>query len=398
MLVQRRDRVTWGSEACDRYYDPESDAKVIQITSSPQCSVNIYCEQPYCTPDGKRFAFLRRPDTTVFENTLMVADLTRLYVAPIDFGVIGVFNAAYSGIVYYYTSGGSLKRVNLSTLEKEEVPLGFDPDLRGRGASVSSDGRYIICYEPQGDSHGIKRIDLLEQKADVIFEHPELCNPHVQFNPVHGRDILVQFNRGSVSNKDKVKHKPVDLEKGVTHFLIDRAGGNRRDLPLGPPYTASSTGHAAWIGDSGRVVCTTAFDARDEFRYRHDPRTPEGNIVSAAPGDEAPSPFRAPDLFTNHISVSRCGRYFVVDSWPGSLFDERKQGHRAGVVIGCLSSGRYRTLLVDSMSSGGGGEHNHVHAYLTGDNRHVVYNANPFYSATQVFVARLPEGFLESLN
>jgi hypothetical protein len=50
------------------------------------------------------------------------------------------------------------------------------------------------------------------------------------------------------------------------------------------------------------------------------------------------------------------------------------------------------------MASGGGGEHNHCHPYLTADNRHVIFNSNPFYSPTKVFAAEVPDGFLDALD
>jgi hypothetical protein len=397
MLVKRPGQPLWGCEACDRYFDPLSGAKVIQLTSSPQCSINIYCEQPYASPDGRRFAFVRRADTASVENTLMVADLHKLYVTIIDTHVIGVFNAAWSGIVFYYTSDAKLKKVDLTTLQVTHVDLGFDPQLAGRAASVSPDQNLIACHQPLRDTHAIKCINLREKSASLIYQHPHMCNPHLQFNPIHGRQILLQLNRGSITTGDKTTELRDNRVAGVTHFLINSDGTNPQPLPFGPPLSASSTGHSNWIADTGAVAFTTAWNQSDVFNFQHDPRNPDGNILWGSPADSKPHVFHAPDIFSTHINVSRCGRFFVVDAYESSLYDQNKRIKSGAIVIGCFATGKRRTLVADTLTSGGGGEHSHIHPYLTADNKHVIYNSNPYYSTTQVFAAKIPEDFLPSL-
>ena len=234
----------WAAEACDRRYDPESGALVTQLTSSAASSINIYCEQPYTSPDGNRVAILRRYDVS-FDRTwrLLVADLTTLHLALIEpGGVVGVCNAAWSGLLHYSMEDGSLRRVDLQTLHVEPVPVPPEADLRDRGASVSPDHRF------------------------------------------------------------------------------------------------------------------------------------------------------------NHVNVSRCGRYFVSDSFTAPPFDESGEIRAAKIDVGDLDSGKHRVLVEDSRSSGGGGQHMHVHAYFTADNRNVIFNADPFGGPTQVWAARVPEGFLQSLK
>jgi len=242
----------WDSEACDRRFDPVSGAKIIQLTSSAVISINIYCEQPYCSPNGNRLAILRRAYAAPADPSgLWVADLKKLCVTCIEpDGVVGVFNAAWSGLIHYSTTDGKLKRLDLMTLDVQELELPFEPSLLGRNASVSPDQRFIICRQilpGKNPSAGIKRVDLLEMKEEIIYDEPEMVNPHMQFNPVHGRDILVQLNRGSKLAEDGTVLRTADPAKGVTHFLIDADGNNRRSLPVGPPYTAGSTGHSAHI-------------------------------------------------------------------------------------------------------------------------------------------------------
>ena len=71
--------------------------------------------------------------------------------------------------------------------------------------------------------------------------------------------------------------------------------------------------------------------------------------------------------------------------------------HHASLVIGNLETGKYRTLVSDIGGPSGGGKHTHAHAYLTADNRNAIYNA-PTLGTSQVCAARVPDGFLESLE
>lgn len=52
---------------------------------------------------------------------------------------------------------------------------------------------------------GLYRVDLQRGGWEVFHEHEGICNPHQQFEPARGQDILVQWNRGS----------PVDEEENV---------------------------------------------------------------------------------------------------------------------------------------------------------------------------------------
>jgi len=129
-----------------------------------------------------------------------------------------------------------------------------------------------------------------------------------------------------------------------------------------------------------------------------DSRFPEGNLLTAAPGEEAPAVFAAPELRFVHVSASRCGRYFVADAYDDHGLFRDGQLQSVSLVVGNLETGTYRVLVEDPMVSGGGNQCTHAHPYLTSDNGHVIYNADPFYSVPQVYAAKVPEGFLESLE
>jgi len=387
--------IKWAGEACDRYYDPASGGMVTQLTSSPLSNTNIYCEQPYTSPDGSRIAIARFADVSFDEHfKLVVGDLRRLRITLVEPETVGVFNAAWSGLLHYVTRDQRLFRVSLETLEKTEIPAGSNRELIGRGGSVSPDQHYVVSSQALPDTMAIVVLDLQTGEHKQVFDHPEMINPHLQFNPVHGKDILVQLNRGSSRSKDGSIDK-FGGEEGTTHFLIDSSGGNYRALPVGPPYSGSSTGHSSFIADTGRVLVSTAWNLKD---WTLDPRTPDGNILSVAPGEAKPRVFKAPEHRFNHVSASRCGRYFVADSLPGGLYGKDRRLNPWLLVIGNFTTGKYRTLVSDCAALGGGGQHTHPHPYLTADNGHAIFNGDSMHGATQVFAAEVPKGFLKSLD
>lgn len=77
---------------------------------------------------------------------------------------------------------------------------------------------------------------------------------------------------------------------------------------------------------------------------------------------------------------------------------ERGRSKPVSLVVGNLLTGKYRVLVEDTLASGGGNQCTHTHPCFTADNRHVIYNADPFFGVPQVFAARVPNGFLESLD
>lgn len=387
----------WSAEASDRAIDPASGAMLTQLTSSGVCSLNIYCEQPYTSPDGNRIAVVRKADVSFDPGwRLCVADLTTLKLALIEPGEVnGIGNAAWSGQLHYTLNDGTFWRVDLQTLEKKQITLPPGVTLKNRGLSISPDHRFIVYYRyVKGPTVELILVDLEKQTEQVIFDHPEIVNPHVQFNPVHGEQILVQHNRGSKLTDDLAIER-ICGPQGTTHFVIDRDGGNMRPLPAGPPHTGPSTGHSNWVADTGRVCWCAHWDQSD---WSLGELNKGGNLHTALPGDAEPTTFAAPDIRVNHVNVSRCGRYFVGDSVMPSIYDDNGDLRPAHVIVGNLETGKYRTLVSKTTAGNGGGQHQHLHAYFTVDNRNVIYNDGPMHGPSQVWAARVPEDFLPSLE
>jgi hypothetical protein len=394
----------WAQESSDRRDDPVSGARIIQLTSAAAISNNIYGEQPYTSPDGKRIIIARCQDFCWDEEgSLLVHELDALRITMVVRrmqGVRGVFNAAWSGLLYYWTPQRKLMQLSLMTLEQKEVYAEEDPQAFLPGSSVSPDQRYVIGMTTRLKGRGapvfqIVRLDLKKKVRETIFEHPEISNPHLQFNPVHGRQILVQNNVGVRLKKDGSLDRYHTA--GCRLFVIDRDGKNQRYLPAGPPSTRGLTGHECFIADTGKVLFSAGWVAHSNYDWRHDPKHPGGNLFTAKPGDKKPRLFEAPQHRFNHVSASRCGRYFVADSHTGTGLFENGRCKPTSLIIGNLETGKFRTLVENTEGTGGGNQCTHTHPYLTADNRYVIFNADP-HGIPQVFAARIPQGFLDSLD
>ena len=388
--------IRWAQEACDRFDDAESGSRVIQLTSSAAASNNVYCEQPYTSPDGKRVAILRKHDNFDPTMMLLVGELDTLRVGLITRDIIGTpATTPWSGQLYYWTSERYLQRTSLQTLETETILHEEDPTAALGAWSVSPDNRYLIFGSlASGAIACVTRLDLQTRERVNILEDPEIVNPHPKFEPIYGKRISILHNRGAKRNRNGEVVQSVGPQ-GATLFQIDIDGGNRTPLPIGPPYTESCTGHSAFIPGTHRIIFTTCWDHET---HGCDPRYPQGNIFTVEPGDGGPTNYPCPEHRSNHVSMSRCGKYFVADSYLGPLFDEQRTIRPVALIIGNLQSGKYRILVKNTLASGGANQWSHTHPYLTANNRHVIFNTDNFYGIPQVYAATVPEEFLVSLD
>jgi len=372
----------WWPESCDREIDADSGSQLRQISSSSLTTNNIYCEQPYCSVDGNRLAILRFADPAPGEPTdLLVYDIARYNLAKIQRNVYAVANAAWSGVLFVTVGDGSDKRLvrfDINTLEKEELFSWADVPVAGL-QTVSHDGRYGLgSKQLDRQRFGVYRIDLHTGKAELFHEGPYICNTHLQYRLHNSSRVLVQENRGCLFAEDGTRILACD-ERGTTLYTIAADGSDQQYFPVGAPDTPGTTGHECWIGDTDTALVTTSAPAKDGDR--------QGTVLEVRPEWEKPRiVFETPYVW-NHISATRCGRYFVADSYqvPG-----------VPILIGSIASGKTR-VICNSGTSGGGAQFTHAHPYITSNNDYVVFNSDRT-GVAQVYIASIPEGFLESLD
>lgn len=251
-----------------------------------------------------------------------------------------------------------------------------DQPLNSLG-SVAQDMRsYIVARRLGPREFGLLRCDLEMGTCQLIHEGgSDLCNMHPQIEPAKAQDILVQHNRGAEFDDDGRMLRLIG-DIGATLYLIDRNGSNRRQLPVGKPYTHPVQGHQSWIGKTGEIILTIGTSA-DYARQK-------GNLLAVRPGDEKARVIARGHVYC-HPNASRDGRFFVAD--------EFEQG---GLVVGSIRTGRTKLIGLTGASLGTN-QYTHPHPYLSPDCRWVIFTSDRT-GQPHVYALRIPDGLLESLD
>jgi hypothetical protein len=379
----------WWPESCDLAPQAETGAAIRRLTASPAITHNFYHEQPITTPDSRRLALFRTLDADpCTPGDLLVYDLETYKVCRPLRGVFGmgagiyaVCTSSWSGVLFAVQQCGAEKlvvRLDLETLESTVLfpwPSELTPSLQ----SVSADGRWALTSARlDKNTFGIVRFDLQNGELGILHEGPHLVNPHLQYRLGIGDRILVQENRGCQMDDAGNLVRGCD-ERGVGLFSLNSQGGDRREFPIAPPLTPRTSGHECWIGASDRVIVTLMEPYHDGEK--------SGNVLEVShdwPG--ARVVFDTPH-FWNHISASRCGRYFVADgsSLPGTP-----------LIVGCIATGRTE-VLCQSLTSSGAAQFTHAHPYFTADNQWVIFNSD-YTGVPQLYACRVPQELLQTLE
>lgn len=392
--------LTVNHEYSDWGTDPDSGAVVRRLTSAAAHSNNIYCEKPRGSPDGTRLLVARWLGVPPSNCWLYVADLRNgsLTLVESDLAMpdqvnISVANVPWGEWKYYNTIDGSVRRLSLVTLERQQVmpPGTLRPQPLAYLESITPDESLLIGAEFTDDrgrqDFGRQQgftLDLRTGRKQII--HPGERWSHEQFDPGGSGRLL------------HLKYIPLASGGGKGSVDVRRLDGSDPvELPFGEPWSAAQSGHISWLGKTGRVISAANWLHEQK---RHDARHPNGNLLIAAPGDTEPTVFPAPQHAFYHVSSSRCGRYFVGDDCMNFRADAFVSGPPGPIriVIGNLATGRSRVLLRDCQHYGICGRSPYEpNPYLTADNRHVIYNAAPF-GLMQVFAAEVPDAFWKSLD
>ncbi|MCX6909675.1 MAG: hypothetical protein NTY01_16755 [Verrucomicrobia bacterium] len=346
--------------------DPDSGAQVFQLTDDERPTDDIYGEQPYSSREGNRIA-VEHAALGKRDSGISILDLTDGSLHPVVTSKprFPAFHAWGDHLYYKETVGDKLilRRCHYQTLTKENVTE--LPKMEGNLSygTVSQDPRYYaVSFHPEGGGSKVLLFDLKTSERRTLVQRTEYHFKHEQFS-LDGRNrVLVQANKMPDVKEVHLGALDVDRE-GIQWFPADR------------PHTPRPTGHEAWVGISGRILFSTASD-----------KDGQGNVWTAALGDAAPARVsKTPTRFC-HVSVSRCGRF-----WIGDTTSEKG----VPIYIGSLKSGKHRRLMF-SRTVHGSKQSSHTHPYLTADNRWLIFNSTRSGQA-QVYGVRLAAGFLENV-
>jgi hypothetical protein len=356
-----------------------------QVTTEEFRQSNIYCEIPFCSGDCRFFVYERRNPKLSGRNKieLMVVELGtwKQYRLDVTVGMAGSA-ISHDGFFYYLkqteVKALDLMRANLSKGTPEKIyHIEGERSLNSLG-TISVDARYYACGKRLGNDYrmfGILLLDLKKGTKMVIDRDPFILNPHPQFEPGRGRELMIQHNRGGKYTPEGKRIRLVGPE-GATLYLLSVPDGKRTELQVGKPYTTPVTGHEVWIGRSREILLTVMAD--------EDYEPHKGNLLAVSAG--APARMVAKGYKFNHVGVSRCGRFFCCDDWQGT----------AKLVIGSIQSGK-TAVVCESKTSMGSAQNTHPHAYLTPDLKWVIFNSDRS-GFPHVHAASVPEGMIEELS
>lgn len=339
-------------------------SEIWQITTEQFEQSNIYCEISYCSGDSKYFIYERKNPRLRGNNRteLMAVEIGtwKQHLLDVAMGISGSA-ISHNGVFYYLKHtvdrALDLMRVDLSTGNPQSIfQMEKEQHIVSMGA-ISPDGRYYAWgkrVDTEYKRFGILLIDLEKQTMSIIDENPYIFNPHPQFEPLGGQQLLIQHNRGGTFSPDGKLEQLVGPE-GATLYLLSLSDRKRRNLLVGTPYTTPVTGHQAWIEGTREILLTVS--ARDDY-------SPEKGNLLAVKADE-PARAVARGYKFNHVNVSRCGSFFCCDDWQQDC----------KIVIGSIKTGR-TAVVCESQTSRSQPQNTHAHAYLTPDLRWVIFNSD----------------------
>ncbi|MBT4499329.1 MAG: hypothetical protein HOC74_16495 [Gemmatimonadetes bacterium] len=346
--------------------DSTSGAEIYQLTDDARPADNIYGEQPYSDPTGSRIA-VRFYAEDGREGGLSILDLNdgSLHSLLTTMPRFPAFHAWGEHLYFQEEAGGELllKRCNYLSLEREDL-LSL-PTAEGRFSygTVSADGGFYAASVHRNDNTcQVLLIDLSNGRTQTLADTDHWHFKHEQFSQDGQNRILIQANSPDVSR----------VQLGV--LQVGKTGIDW--LPVDRPHTPRPTGHEAWIGDSGRVFLSTGSE-----------EGLDANIWTAGLDVDEPTPACRTSSRFGHVSVSRCGRFWVADA-----------GGEEGIpiYIGSFASRCYARVIA-SCTVHDGNQWSHTHPYLTADSDWLIFTSTRS-GHPQIFGAQIREEFLEELD
>jgi len=345
--------------------DPDSGATVYLLGGDERPADNIYGEQPYGDATGRRIAVRYYPAQDA-PGGISIVDLVDGSRHEVLTGKppFPAFHGWGEYLYYHQKVDGvvKLRRTHYLTMQVEDVAA-LPPD-RGRYSygTVSPDHRYYaVSVSTEGEPSKVHLLDLKTGQWSILLDKPGYHAKHEQFSMDGRNRVLIQLNQMP------------DVKQVLLGEL--EIGGEARLFPADRPHTPRPTGHEAWVGNTGRIFFSTGSDPDSK-----------GNIWTAAVGDEAPVLIHDSGKRFGHVSVSRCGRYWIGDTGEEGV----------PIYIGNFATGACRRAVF-SRTVYDGKQWAHAHPYLTADNKWLIFAALRG-DRPQVYGARLADGWLEALD
>ncbi len=177
----------------------DTGSTVYQVTEDSLSKSNIYCEIPYCSADSRNFVFAQtnpKHETNRTEYVICELGTWEMQVGGRGSGGPAI---THGGIFYFLRATNAVARelvkLNLATGESEVVHA-FSERLKPRSlGTVSPDGRFYafgVTTDEKFKEFGIELVNLETGTHEIIDRDPYILNPHPQFEPAEGKQIMIQ--------------------------------------------------------------------------------------------------------------------------------------------------------------------------------------------------------------
>lgn len=363
------------------FRDPETGIPLYRLTSYPAINSNIYPETPISAPDGKRFIFVRT-ELGTHERNYWIADIETRRIRRItderDAQGAPIFSP--DGKSIYYVAGGKIKRMCPETFEREAIfTLPAERKTLRFGDSMAHRGmRFVFgqSYRRQRYSDVVV-VDVEKRQIATVFRHPDAPCGHFQFSHNADCKIMFQVNDG-MEFDDLGNWTKLVGENGASLHIIDVDGKNHVKLRVGCSPLERVQGHQTWVGRTNTVITT--------LHRRKSLSAPwiQDRIVTINAGDEKYRIVGEGPGFT-HIHTDPEGKYWVSDC-----------NRTANIYLGSIKTGRHR-LFCGSGATFGSPQYTHPHPFFLGDGQSIGWNSD-VTGIPHIFVARIPQGFLGTLD
>ena len=375
--------------------DELTGVEIRQLTDRPRYNTTVYMDACYCDPSSRYVMFLRGEQYYPGPAELWRADLHEESNVFVTGGISWWQGVCMSPDQRYFYSARrphtdvlEVIRTEVATLDQHFFEFPCSEPLTGNLATASLDNRFLIMAAWLAPHrYGMVRFDLHTGAREIIHEGgDELLNSNPLIEPGEGRLLLVQNNRGGVSD-DAGNIMQSTGPQGAALYVFDMVDGSRTDLPVGRPHTGAVGGHSSWINGSGALLTNIYWDSTEQTR--------EKGSLAVCDTTSKDVRFLGQGYCCCHCNASRDGRYFASDTVAAGAPDDDPQAGRQ-LVMGAFSTGKTRVLcstgaLMDRP------QYTHPHPWITADNRWVVFNSMRT-GAPQVNAARVPESMLNELE
>ena len=330
--------------------DADTGAHVIQLTSYPVNSVNLYYEETPFTSDSGAVIFRSQRSLTrnapwdLFRVDADGSELVRIT----DRDNVGDAVFSRDGRWIYYTARRSVRRVDLDGRHDEEIAR-FD------------DARAVNQITVCGDHLVVQIRDSLTEARIAVFPNGgsryEVIHSGVRFGHVTGSPTGNWISWFDVEPTGQAMHSV---------WNVMRPGGSDHRAWPGLPWC-----HSAWAGLSDRMQGTLA--------------PPGSGIISVSPENGSVETIAKGPYFW-HSSTSDDAEWIVADTnWPNE-----------GLHLIHTPSGRCAPLCRDE-SSCGHPERTHPHPVMSRDGTKVLFNSDRT-GINHVYLVEVPDALRERLR